>query len=414
MADQIPFQEAIDFLRGKVNLPTKKYDDVLRQGQVRAFTVAGVTRDDMLSDFRAATEKARIEGTGFNEFRKDFDAIVDRTGWAFNARGETDEDRRDWRARIIYTTNMRTSYMAGRWARLTDPDVLKYRPYLQYVHSGAEHPRLQHLAWNGLVLSATDPAWTIMYPPNGWGCGCDVKALSRRDLARLGKDGPDPAPNLEPYESFDRRTGRPELRYPGIDRGWDYNVGQEWLGGIVPKELRAPLPSLGQPAKPVNLPPMPEPVTASASDILPGDRRPDEYVDAFLARFGLRGNEVGYHRDASGGVIAISRSLFQAGSKTEQDFSFSEASEGQGPFARLIADAIIKPDEIWVDWASAATGIVLRRSYLRRVLLPDGRTFLVRFQWTKLGWIAVSRATAPDAALDTFRTGSLIYRRPEA
>jgi hypothetical protein len=159
---------------------------------------------------------------------------------------------------------------------------------------------------------------------------------------------------------------------------------------------------------------MPEPVTASASDILPGDRRPDEYVDAFLARFGLRGNEAGYHRDASGGVIAIIRSLFQAGSKTEQAFDLSETSDGQGPFARLIADAIIKPDEIWVDWASAATGIVLRRSYLRRVLLPDGRTFLVQFQWTKLGWIAVSRTTAPDALLDTFRTGSLIYRRPEA
>ncbi|MGE6741728.1 PBECR2 nuclease fold domain-containing protein [Allorhizobium pseudoryzae] len=411
MADQLPFQEAIDFLRSKVNLPTKKYDDVLRQGQVRAFTVAGVTRDDMLSDFRAAIEKARIEGTGFNEFRKDFDAIVDRTGWAFNARGETDEERRDWRARIIYTTNMRTSYMAGRWAQLTDPDVLKYRPYLQYVHSGAEHPRLQHLAWDGLVLSATDPAWTIMYPPNGWGCDCDVKALSRRDLARLGKDGPDQAPNLEPYESFDRRTGRPELRYPGIDRGWDYNVGQEWLGGIVPKELRAPLSSFGQPAKPVNLPPMPEPAAASASDILPGDRRPDEYVDAFLARFGLRGNEAGYHRDASGGVIAISRSLFQSRTEAGPITAFADASGGQGPFARLIADAIITPDEIWVDWATAATGIVLRRSYLRRVLLPDGRTFLVRFQWTKLGWIAVSQATTSDTALDTFRTGSLIYRR---
>ena len=411
MAEQLPFQEAIDFLRSKVNLPTRKYDDVLRQGQVRGFTVAGVTRDDMLSDFRAAVEKARTQGTGFNEFRKDFDDIVDRTGWKFNARGETEEERRDWRARIIYTTNMRTSYMAGRWAQLTDPDVLRYRPYLQYIHSGAEHPRLQHLAWDGLVLAATDPAWTIMYPPNGWGCGCDVKALSRRDLARLGKNGPDEAPKLEPYEIIDRRTGKPELRYPGIDRGWDYNVGQEWLGGIVPKELQEPLPAFGEPSRLVDLPPMPEPVTAKASDLLPADREPQDYVDAFLSRFGLERDEAGFHRDLSGGVIPISRSLFEIRKASGTTLTLSGGPDGQGPFANLIADTIITPDEIWLDWAAAFTGIVLRRSYLKRVLLPDGRGLLVRFQWTRLGWAAVSAAYPSDVDLEDYRIGALLYRR---
>ena len=83
-----------------------------------------------------------------------------------------------------------------------------------------------------------------MYPPNGWGCGCDVEALSERELRALGKTGPDQAPDLGAYEDTDPRTGQPETRYPGIDRGWEYNVGQEWLSGVVPKELRRPLPPL--------------------------------------------------------------------------------------------------------------------------------------------------------------------------
>jgi hypothetical protein len=411
MADQLPFQEAIDFLRGKVNLPTRKYDDVLRQGQVRAFTVAGVTRDDMLSDFRAAVEKARSEGTGFNEFRKDFDAIVDRTGWQFNARGSTDEERRDWRARIIYTTNMRTSYMAGRWAQLTDPDVLRYRPYLQYVHSGAEHPRLQHLAWNGLVLAATDPAWNVMYPPNGWGCGCDVKALSQRDLARLGKNGPDEAPDLQPYGSIDRRTGQPELRYPGIDRGWDYNVGQEWLQGVVPTELREPLPAFGEVARPVILPPLPAPAVAKQQDVLASDQTPEDYVAGFLSRFGLEPDQSGYHRDSSGGVIGISRALFEQRTPDGTVLGLKSGKRGRGQYALLLADTILEPDEIWIDWAAVASGIVLRRAYLKRVLLPDGRNLFVRFEWTKFGWVAVTGFDTTQDYIENYRRGALVYRR---
>lgn len=406
MADQLPFQEAIDFLRNKVNLPTKRYDDVMRQGQVRGFTVAGVARDDMLSDFMAALLKARTEGTGFNEFRKSFDEIVDRTGWKFNAKGETEEERRDWRAGIIYTPNMRTSYMAGRWKQLTDPDVLKYRPYLQYVHSNAVHPRLLHLHWNGLVLAATDPAWRYMYPPNGWGCGCDVKALSERDLKRLGKTGPDQAPDLTPYESVDPRTGFPEMRYPGIDRGWDYNVGEEWLSGIVPPELRTPLPAVAD-TQPANLPAMPEPTETHPEELLPPEAKPEDGAAAFLSAFGLQGNEAGYYRDASGGIVPIGKSLFRPDVTTET----ANANPAYGRYARLLADAIRAPDEIWAGWASVKTGIVLRRSYLKRVLLPDGSSMFLRFEWTKLGWTAVVDSGASAAVMNAYRRGALLYRR---
>ncbi|MGV0818860.1 phage minor head protein [Martelella sp. AMO21009] len=251
----------------------------------------------MLADFRKAVEKARAAGTGLKEFRKDFDAIVDRTGWRYNSHGKTEEERRAWRARIIYTTNMRTSYMAGRYKQLTDPDVLKYRPYWKYVHSGALHPRKLHLSWNGLVLAATDPAWRIMFPPNGWGCGCAIEALSERQLKALGKDGPDPAPDLRAYQDTDPRTGEPETRYPGIDRGWAYNVGEEWLNGVVPPELHKPLEAYGNEIKPAaDLPPLPDPVKARAGDLMATGLAPEAYVEAFLKAFQFDGDG-GYIRD---------------------------------------------------------------------------------------------------------------------
>ncbi|CZT32974.1 PBECR2 nuclease fold domain-containing protein [Rhizobium sp. 9140] len=411
--EQIPFQEAIDFVAGKVNLPTRRYDDLKHGAHVRGFSVAGVTRDDMLGDFRAAIEKARVQGTGFKEFQKDFDAIVDRTGWLFNARGSTDGERRAWRARIIYTTNMRTSYMAGRYKQLTDPDVLKYRPYWQYVHSGALHPRLQHLAWDGKVWAANDPIWDRIYPPNGWGCGCDVEALSRREMQALGKDAPDEAPELVRYDGIDPRTGEKEERIGGIGRGWEYNVGKEWLDGVVPTELREPLPAYQPDAPaPANLPDLPAPAVAKSRDLMPEGLEPKAYVEGFLKRFDLKKGE-GPFRDKSGGLITISRSLFEQRMPDGTVVGLKSDKRGRGQYAKLLADTIIAPDEIWVDWAAMKSGVVLRRAYLKRIILPDGRALFVRFEWTNRGWVAVTGFDTKDDYLRNYRRGALLYRRPE-
>ena len=155
----IPFKEAIDFFAAKVNLPTRRYDDLRHGAHVRAFSVAGMMRDDWLTEIRTAIAEAQRDGTGLKAFQDTFDDIVKRTGWQFNARGSTPAERSAWRARIIYKINMRVSYMAGRYKQMTDPAVLKYRPYWRYKHSGALHPRKLHLSWNGMVLLATDPAW---------------------------------------------------------------------------------------------------------------------------------------------------------------------------------------------------------------------------------------------------------------
>jgi SPP1 gp7 family putative phage head morphogenesis protein len=409
----LPFQEANEFFSGKVNLPTRKSDDLRHHAHVRAFSVAGVVRDDMLSDFRAAIEKARVQGTGLSEFRKDFDAIVDRTGWRFKALGSTDEERRAWRARIIYRTNMRTSYMAGRWRQMTDPDVLRYRPFWRYKHSGSRHPRKTHLALDEKVFAWDDPIWEVYFPPNGFGCECDVEALSRRQMRALGKEGPDTFPLPGAYESRDPRTGDPEVRYPGIDRGWEYNVGRAWTDGVVPQELHQPLAPVGTDAEPPPAGPMPPPRPAPPARLLPDNLPPEQYVESFMGAFDLSPNEAALHRDPSGGVVTVSRALFETRDREGSVTGLKAGKRGRGQFALLLADTILDPDEIWVDWAMVASGIVLKRAYLRRIILPDATQLLVRFEWTSKGWTAVTGFDTSEGYIRSMRTGALLYRRAE-
>lgn len=173
-----PFDEQVAFFRGKLGnlVPTEKWDDIQKSAHDRAFMVAGAQKADLLADLAAAVDKAISEGETLEAFRARFLEIVRRRGWA----GWTGDDRKDpddpkdkggkgvtWRTRVIYQTNLATSYAAGRLAQLKEAG---YR-YWVYKHSDSVlHPRPQHLAWNGLTLPADDPFWKSHYPPNGWNC----------------------------------------------------------------------------------------------------------------------------------------------------------------------------------------------------------------------------------------------------
>ncbi len=221
----LTFREQAEFFRQKLRLPTQSWTDIFNGMHARAFVVAGATKDELLADFQSAIAKAIEQGTTLQEFRKDFDRIVATHGWSYNG-------TRGWRSRVIYETNLRASYAAGRYAQMKE--VAASRPYWRYRHSDAvETPRPEHLAWDGLVLAADDPWWDTHYPPNGWGCQCYVETLSGRDLERLGKDGPDKAPPIElETKTVGMRGPSPRtVEVPkGIDPGFGYNVGEAAYG----------------------------------------------------------------------------------------------------------------------------------------------------------------------------------------
>ena len=249
--DDMPFAEAIRFFQRKARVPTKRWNDVWRTEHSHNFMVAGATSDALLKDFQDTLLKALKEGTTLGEFRKEFDRIVEKHGWAYNGTP-------GWRSRIIYETNLSTAYSAGLYEQLTDPETLEAFPYWQYVHSGSRHPRLQHLAWDGLVLRADDPFWQTHFPPNGWRCGCRVRPVGHSDLKRMGKSGPDKAPPIEYRPWTDKVTGVVHQVPIGIDPGWDYSPG------LAAKTGLANVPVHTDPMKPGTLPSTPTKPQADA------------------------------------------------------------------------------------------------------------------------------------------------------
>jgi hypothetical protein len=212
------FQEQVDFFRQKLNLSTEHWDDVIKAGHDRAFVVAGAAKADLLADFNSAIDKAIADGKSISWFKKEFENIVKTNGWTVFTGSDTPAGR-DWRARVIYNTNLRSSYAAGRYAQLTAPDLLKSRPYWKYLHNDTvAHPRPLHVSWSGLVLKHNDPWWQTHFPPNGFGCRCRVTSVN------AGEYKGEKAPDNGTYIKTDL-FGNDHIIPKGIDYGWDYVPG---------------------------------------------------------------------------------------------------------------------------------------------------------------------------------------------
>ena len=207
----LPFNEASSFFKDKLSIPTAVWDDLWKDQHAKGFMVAGAAKAELLADFRQAVQKSVDGGMALKDFQSRFDEIVTTHGWSYNG-------SRNWRSELIYNTNVRTSYMAGRCQQLTDvPDGQVV--YLVYRHAdGVRHPRPIHQSWNGITLPSTDPWWKTHFAPNGWGCHCTVFRATAAEYRAALSAGKVPAADM----AIDPKTGAPI----GIDKGWDYNVGQ--------------------------------------------------------------------------------------------------------------------------------------------------------------------------------------------
>lgn len=366
------FKEQIDFLTQKRPRRTKVWTDAMHGDHDRAFVVAGVTDIAMLEEFQAAI----IDGARTYDrdaFAAEFDRLVAKYGWSYNG-------GRDWRIRTIFETNIRTSHMAGRLKQMRDPDMVKLRPYWQYVHAETREPlrpRPQHVAWDGLALMWNDPWWNTHFPPNDWLCSCGVRTLSERQLKRLGKTGPDKAPP-DKFKIGRARDGEPLILPDGIGRGWDYMPGDMWERGLVPSALIEEGGGLIHEGRHVVRIDEPEPIEtliAAARPIraekMEEGLREEDYINAFLEPFGARIGRAVLWQDAAGHRIPISEQFFR-----DRDGEFKVLKRGRAPYARMMAETIMDPDEIWIGVArkrdpisGEVTDLIFDRRYIRAGLI---------------------------------------------
>lgn len=206
--ERLPFDQAIAFFKDKLAIPSDRWDVLWGDIVDHAFTIAGVTKAEILNDIHQEILKALEEGTTLQQFKKDFDNIAAKRGWSEG------EKFSSWRKELIFSMNLRTAYAAGRYQQMTDPSVTAARPHWQWRHRDSKNPRPAHLALNGKVFSFDDPFWKTGFPPCGFGCRCAAFSLSDRDLEKRGlKVEPSPT---ETATIRDRITGKTQ-KVPAIN-----------------------------------------------------------------------------------------------------------------------------------------------------------------------------------------------------
>jgi hypothetical protein len=419
MADDLDysFAEAQEYLGRKVNIPTDHWNDLWQDQHAPGFMVAGARSEGLLNDLRTAVMRA--EGQTLETFTKEFKKIAAAHQWAHTGSA-------GWRARVIYDTNLTQAYNAGRYKQLNDPDVLRLRPWWRYRHGGSLDPRPHHLAWNGLVLHHSHPWWNTHYPANGWGCSCYVESLSDADLRRLGKAGPDEAPDDGEYEWTDPRTNVSVKVPVGIDPGFAYNPGMAAFGRAEQKRLideaaLATWEDIGSPFvadRPADLPEIP--VDTPVANVGPRIQRGDEQGLRAALRDAI-GEDSVTMIDPLGGGVAVGQAI------ADHLVNFPPRWEpSRTAFLPFIRELIEQPYEIWVTFARSkeSGAIKLRRRYVKRIapagrglgLVADVVNNVLVGGWPIVPagrWGAVTTFDGSNVAVGQLRRGYLMYRRPQ-
>lgn len=248
VAASLPPKEAISYFESKGYTISWNWYETLGDAHARAFTAAKCVRLDVLNTLQSAVDKALKEGMTEKQFVDQLapklqkmgwwgkQTIVDGSGMAQNITLGTPQ-----RLKLIYQTNTRTAYAAGRYAQMmSDADI---NPYWQYVAIMDSHTRPTHAELNGMIFRYDSPFWQTHYPPNDWNCRCRVRALSERRYQALGIPVTDASDMLNTHtvvagtdpvtgavyetEVTTFNNGKVSMT-PGA--GWSYNVGSAAFG----------------------------------------------------------------------------------------------------------------------------------------------------------------------------------------
>ncbi len=230
-----PPPEASRYFRGKGIRPSFQWDDVEPEEHAVSFTVAKMMEIDLLEAARGEIQKALDNGIPFAQFQKNWRANATLAPW-WGEQVMTDpitgEDvvvklGSPRRLKTIYTANLASARAAGQWERIER--TKKLFPYLEYRLGPSERHRPLHAAKEGLILPVDSPFWDEWMPPNGWGCKCRVRQVTRSEGQRRGVAS---TPDIPDQVLKNKRTGSTQIVPQGIDPGWQRNPGKDRLANV--------------------------------------------------------------------------------------------------------------------------------------------------------------------------------------
>ncbi|WP_328184638.1 phage head morphogenesis protein [Marinobacter sp. OP 3.4] len=218
-------RDALSYFRDKDLRVGFDFQDVWGQEHAHSFTVAKAMKLDILDDIRAGLDEALAEGKTFRDFARNVKPKLQEKGW-WGIKEQVDPNtgqRRQVqlgsprRLKTIYDSNLRSARSAGQWQRIQR--TKESLPYLLYELGPSENHREEHVAWAGTLLPVDHPWWRTRMTPNGYGCKCRVRQVSRMEAERLEREGvQDPQAELETDPETGLPTGRRQRRTMPVRR----------------------------------------------------------------------------------------------------------------------------------------------------------------------------------------------------
>jgi len=218
-------RDALDYFRDKDLRVGFDYRDVWGQEHAHAFTVAKAMKLDILDDIRAGLDEALAEGKTFRDFAAEVKPKLQKKGWwgvkelIDPETGEREEVQlgSPRRLKTIYQSNLRSARAAGQWQRAQR--TKETLPFLLYELGPSENHRDEHVKWAGTLLPVDHPWWRDHMPPNGYGCKCRVRQVSRTEAERMEREGiQKPMAELEINPETGLPTGRRQRQVMPVRR----------------------------------------------------------------------------------------------------------------------------------------------------------------------------------------------------
>lgn len=149
------FEEAVQYFKERVPVTASVFYGIAEKYRGLAFTVGGYTKAQILKRFYEEILAALEQGNPLSEFRRNMNEFLEAEGY---------EGLDPLQADLIFRTNIQTAYNVGHYEQMTDPGVMKLRPYWQYDAVNDAHTRPSHLAMDGRVFPCRQRGMEYMVP----------------------------------------------------------------------------------------------------------------------------------------------------------------------------------------------------------------------------------------------------------
>lgn len=384
-------RRAVDALAALEPVSRTDFDALSAAAKRRAFTAAGLTRDDVVEAVHRQVARAVAEGRTFDDWRRDVDAIFADAGYA------PDDG---WRAEATFRLQVSRAHAASRREAFDDPAVAEAFPYLMYSAVGDGRTRPSHAALDGKVLRRDDPFWDRFTPPWAYGCRCTVIPLTAEQAAGRGVRI---EPTGELARAMEIQDRRPDPPFAGGHRNA--------IGAAAPREadfdLVRPAPwqpadppeQLGVPALATRDPAPPRPAMATRADLeaagLDGPEATEQLAAQLADRLGAPVPSAIEIPVADGRVVSATPARVR-------DLTL----DGRERFLGALGDVLGDPDEVWLaEWQLPDGDVQLRRQFVRVIDDGSGRPRVAVATVRRGEWLDWDVLTPTSRRLASLRRG---------